>query len=709
MLAITTLRGTRPSPSPSPLDMQPRGRSRDVSPVALARQASEERRRSRTSIMSCYPLPSDSEKHTFSHFYLSPPSLSSTPSTSPLTLTPPDPAPLRAHPRIRVLYQDTSHAPIDPHQSAFTTQLINPQPLPFPVQSRLSSPPVSSPLVEKPALQVAAGQRAREQARAKRRYETLARAEQVFATILERSRRERLAALLMRAQQEDELKERERVTREFEMLERERERCPRVNHISHVQRSGFRVLARASPPASTSHQRQGPERFTYMFPIPSATLVNPASTRQRQGSTKTRLGLTALTGPNAANTRSVSFDDIRASMGNVLFPIAHGESALGMTRRGSELLATLLDPVRWEEGERWLPGGRVNAWTSHVPETVPECEACASVSLSLDGTHSPRTPPFSSDISASTSTSTSVTSRPISWLSFGSRKSIFSIDTVQTDPPSTINCTASTSGRLSPQHSCGGPRGQSFVSVDVNDSPLGAGAGPLSAPVYSAANVNILQEPTRQRMRRTSFSVRTWLTVQSSVTSVLSAAARFQHVYVTATTAALTAANHTQNAPTLTPLSSETFLGQARCPPRGSRARRSDVVKFTQMAPHAEGDAVPYLVFHLVELESNHRSPNPTPESPRTATPPSITIHPTYHDTDRHIFNSNPLHLLSRAQINSWRSRGTPGAMPARVICRPELFYRIEPAGSPLREAKGGSALKWGWRVVWDTDDHVEY
>jgi hypothetical protein len=46
--------------------------------------------------------------------------------------------------------------------------------------------------------------------------------------------------------------------------------------------------------------------------------------------------------------------------------------------------------------------------------------------------------------------------------------------------------------------------------------------------------------------------------------------------------------------------------------------------------------------------------------------------------------------------------------MPPRVICRPELFYRIEPAGSPLWEAKGGSALKWSWGVVWDTDGHVE-
>src|SRR5712672_113248 len=297
------------SPSPSPLDMHPRGRSRDVSSVALARQASEERRRTRTSTMNCYPLPSNSEKHTFSYFHLSPPSLSSSPSTTPLALTPPDPAPLRAHPRIRVLYQDTPHAPIDPHQSAFTAQVINPQPLPFPVQSRLSSPPPSNPLVEKPALQAVAGQRAREQARAKRRYETLARAEQVFATILERSHRERLAALLMRAQQEDDLKERERVTREFELLERERDHRPPVNHISHVQRSGFRVLARVSPPVSTSQQRQVSERFTYMFPVPSATLVNPASTRQRQ---RTRLGLTALT-PNATNTHSVSFDDIRAS------------------------------------------------------------------------------------------------------------------------------------------------------------------------------------------------------------------------------------------------------------------------------------------------------------------------------------------------------------------------------------------------------------
>jgi hypothetical protein len=65
--------------------------------------------------------------------------------------------------------------------------------------------------------------------------------------------------------------------------------------------------------------------------------------------------------------------------------------------------------------------------------------------------------------------------------------------------------------------------------------------------------------------------------------------------------------------------------------------------------------------------------------------------------------------LLSRAQINSWRFRGAPGAMPSQVICRPELFYRIEPAGGSLRSANGGSALKWGWQVVWGTDDHGEF
>jgi hypothetical protein len=678
--------------------MHPRGRSTDISPVAVARRASQDRRRNRSSIMSCYPLPGDPEKHPL---YLSP---SSSPATSPLTLTPPDPTPL-CHPRTRIVHLDTSHAPIDPRESRFPSQIFNPQHLPYPVQSRLSPPLPSNPLVDKATpLQVDTGQRAREQARAKCRYETLARAEQVFATILGRSRRERIAALLLC---EGEVKERERVTRELERLDHGRRP---VNHISHVQRSGFRVLARVPPPVATSQQqRQVPDRFTYTFPFPSTSPTNPALMRQQSGSVRTRLGLSAMTSPSATNTRSVSFDDVRASMGNVLFPIAHGESASGKTRRESELLGTLLDPVRWEDGERWHPKGRVNAWAPRVPETITGCEACESASLSLDGFSAPFPQTPSSSSGLSTSTSTSVASRPISWLSFGSRKSTSSIITTHA---STINYSPCVSGRT-PRHSCGCT---SFEAVDVNDSPLGSSDKPFLLLAQSAASVNTSQEPARQRPRKVSFSARTWLAMHSSVASVLSVAARFQIAYATAAT--FTATDYTQDAPTLIRSSSETGSGYARRLPSGWRTSRSDVAKFTSTASHVDGEAVPYLVCHLVELKSVHRFPPSTSEElprnhlaedsipPHSPSSSSIAIPATHHDADRHIFNANPLHLLSRAQINSWRFRGAPGDMPPQVFCRPELFYRLEPAGGSPREANSGSALKWGWRVVWDTDDH---
>ena len=708
---------TSPLGLPSLLDMHPRGRSRDVSPVAIARQASEERRRNRSSIMSCYPLPSDSEKHSFGQFYLSPssPSSSSSPGTSPLSFTPPDPVPLCNYPRTRVVRQDAPHAPIDPRESTFSAQIFNPQHLPYSIGSQLSSPLPSYPQ-EKATLQVEAGQRARDHARAKCRYETLARAEQVFATVFERSRRERIAALLLRARQEDELKERERITRELERLERERDFRRPVTHISHVKRSGFRVLARVPPPVPTSQPRQIPDRFTYTFPISSTSPTNPAPIRQQSGSMKTRSDISALTSSYATNTRSVPFDDVRASMGNVLFPIVHGESASGKTRRESELLGTLLVPVRWEDGERWDPRDRVNTWAVPVPETLTGCEACAcaSASLSLDGSFSttfPQTPSSSSGISASTSTS--VASRPISWLSFGSRKQTYSITTAQPAPASAIDYSPCASSRLPPQRSCGCTRGQSFVAVDINDSPLGSSVKSLPAMAFSAASVDAHQEPVRRLPRKINLSARTWLAMHSSVVSVLSAAARFQVAYVSSTAAMLTESDYTQDPPTFVRSSSEIVSRCARRLPTGWRASRSDVAKFTSMASHTDRDAIPYLIFHLVELKSNHLSspeqlknlsaPDSIP--PDSATSSSIAILPTYQAADRHIFNANPLHLLSRAQINSWRFRGAPGAMPPQVICRPELFYRIEPAGGSLRSANGGSALKWGCRVVWDTDD----
>ena len=684
--------------------MHPRGRSTNVSPVALARQASEERRRSRTSIMSSYPLPSDPEKHTASQFYLSP-SPPSSPATSFLTLTPPDPAPLSAHSRTRIVHPDTSYAPIDPRESHFPDQIFHPQLLHYPPQSPLSSSLPPSPLVEKAAL--TDGQCVREQARAKCRYETLARAEQVFAATLERSRRERRAALLLRARQEDELKERERVAREFERLEHERDRRRPINHISHVPRSGFRVLARVPPPVPTSQQRQVHDRFTYAFPLPSTSPTNPAPMRQQPGGVRTRLGLPALASPNTSSAQSVSFDDIRASTGNALFPIAHEESVSGKTRRESELLATLLEPVHWEDGERWHPRNRVNAWAPRVPETATGCGACGSESLSLDGFSAPfpQSPSSSSGVSASTSTS--IASRPISWLSFGSRKSSVTHPT----PASTINHSSCAPGHLTPQHSCGSTWRQSFVAIDVNDSPLSSSAESFPALALSAATVNTHQEPARQRPRKISLSARTWLAMQS-VASVISAAARFQDAYVSTTAAMLTTTDYTQDAPALIRSSFETAPGYTRRLPSGWRVLRSDVAKFTSTASRVDSEAVPYLLCYLVELKSTHRFPPTTTElsrdgsiPPHSPTSPSVAIPPTCQDAERHIFNANSLHLLSRAQINSWRFRGAPGAMPPQVFCRPELFYRIEPAGGTPREAHKGSALKWGWRVVWDTDD----
>jgi hypothetical protein len=662
--------------------------------------------------MSHYPLPGDPEKHTLSRFYNSPPSLSSSPAPTSLPLTPPDPVPLRTLPHTRVVPLDISHAPIDPRETPFRAQVINPQPLPCSAPSRLSSLLPSNPLVEKSALQVEAVHRAREQAREKCRYETLARAEQVFATVIERSRRERLAAHLLRTQQEDELKELERVTREFKRLEHERDRRRPVNNISHVQRSGFRVLARVPSPIPTTQQRQATDRFFYSFPVPSTSPTKSAPLRQHQGSMRSRSDLAALTSPNAINARSVSFDDIRSSMGNSLFPVAHGEPVSGKTRRESELLGTLLDPVHWEAGERWSQAGRVNGRASRLPETVPECEACASATLSLDGfsARCPQTPLFPSDTSVSTSTS--ITSRPISWLSFGSRKSTSSVDTAKTTVPPTISCLPSATGPT-PQHTYGCTRGQSFVAVDLDDSPLGAGAERFSEPVLSAASVYTSQGSAHRRMRKASFSARTWLAVQSSV---LSAAAFLQHVRVARTAATHAATNYTHDAPTFVRSTSETLSGYAGRPPSGWRAQRSDVTKFISSVPNADRDAVPYLVFHFVEIESIRRSlpstsqPNLSAQDhiPQHPSVPSSTIIPsTYYDAERHIFNANPLHLLSRAQINSWRFRGAPGAMPSQVFCRPELFYRLEPAGGSLRETKGGSALKWGWRVVWDTDDRM--
>lgn len=683
--------------------MYSRGRSKDVSPVALARQASEERRRNSTSIMAHYPLPTDPEKCTLSPFFVPATSTSPSPAASPFTLTPPDPTPL---PRTRIIHTDDSYAPIDPHKSPSTAQVINLEPFRHSVQPHLSLSLPSDPRREKPGFQMQSTQRTRDRARAKCRYETLARAEQVFATVIARSRRERLAVLVLRAHQEDELKERERVTREQERPERGRDLRRPTNCVSHAHRSGFRVLAHATP---TPASQQGPatNRFTYSFPIASTTSsANSAPVRKQQGGIKSRLGLATLTNPKATNMRSVSFDDIRASMGGVLFPTAPGDSASSKTRRESELLGTLLEAVRWEEGERWQQKGRVKA-SALLPEIASECGACASASLPLDGLSLSSAQALSPPSGGFVSTSASTTSRPVSWLSFGSRKSTPSINTAQTTPLSAIKELPSFTD-TTPQRSCGCVRGQSLMAVDVNDTPLGFAVEPAPTPVPHVASVNNHDGPSHRRSRKTSLSMRSWLA--SSVTSLLSTASRFQEVYVTATMATLASTDCSLHEQMLDVSSVGAPSKYSTRPPCGWRAQHNDVAKFTSGTLSANRDSVPYLIFHLVDLEGIPYTTPATTKSPingrtQDSTPTSTAIPPV---ADRHIFNANRLHLLSRAQINSWRFRGAPGATPTRVYYRPELFYRLEPGGSSSRRVRGGSSLKWGWHVVWDTEGNVE-
>ena len=681
--------------------MYSRGRSKDVSPVALARQASEERRRNNTSIMAHYPLPTDLEKCSFPPFFVPAPS-SPSPVASPFTHTPPDPTPLPSHSRTRIVRIDDLYAPIDPHKSPSMAQVINLEPLPLSVQPHLSFSLPSDPMREKPAFQVQSTQRARDQARAKCRYETLARAEQVFATILARSRRERVAAVVLRTHQEDGLKQRERVTREHEIPERERDNRHPTNC---APRSSFRVLAHATHPTPASQQGPAIDPFTYAFPVPSTTsFPNSAPARKQQGGIKSRLGQATLTNPKATNTRSITFDDIRASMGGVLFPTAPGDSATSKTRRESELLGILLEAVRWEEGERWQHRGRVKASPSLLPDIASECGACASASLPLLSLSS--SPALSLPSGGLASTSASTVSRPVSWLSFGSRKSTPSINTAQTTPLSATKELPSFTD-ATPQRSCGCGRGHSLAVVDVNDTPLGLTTEPSPTPAPAVASVDACHGASHRRSRKTSLSMRSWLA--SSVTSLLSAASRVQRVYVTATMATLVSTDYSPHGQILEVSSVGAPSEYSARPPCGWRAQNSDVAKFTSGTLSASQVSVPYLVFNLVELES---SPYTTPvaaESPiRGRTQDSTSISPTISPVvDRHIFNANRVHLLSRAQINSWRFRGAPGATPTRVFYRPELFYRLEPGGSSSRGVRGGSALKWGWHVVWDTEDSV--
>ncbi|KAI0068009.1 hypothetical protein BV25DRAFT_1818364 [Artomyces pyxidatus] len=630
--------------------MFPRGRSRTISPVALARQASEERQRTREAVASIqhytptYTLPRDPEKCSAPRFLRpSEPSTSPSPVTTPLALTPPDPAPLHTR-RPRTLRVDDVHAPIDPRVPPPSSSFSTPP----------STPPTAKPkfLPPQPEASTSTAEADARARRAKQRYAALSRAESAFAAVLARTRHERIAVLLSRARAEEERKDRERA----------RVSAPRQLYTARGAPT-YRVLAKPQP------QPQEPDRFTYAFPV-------APSHSQRQGSPRTRVALAALTDPHAVNTRAVPFKDVRASLHGALFPEIPRDAVRDKSGKEAELLGVLLEAVRWQAEERWLAKGK--APERHIiREDTQECEACIVEFASS----------FSSSASSSVtaSASTSYVSRPTSWLSFASsRKSSSALSTAQTTPASTHKQSsplaaalhsltlqsAQTTPHATPvhRHSCNRARAQCFVAVDLDDSPLGAGASNSPTSTYTQPLV------TGVARSQTSPQKGAWR-------AVLAVAAHIQHAYVSATLASLNSSDYAspERSPSPSP------------PPNPLRGvAKADVAQFLGAR---EISHTPYAVLELREVVAD-APPAPVktaasfpfvgPEAPGMARPRPV---------------ENSRYLMSRALANSRRARGAAGQGQAVV----QMFYapeRVLGVGWDVHQGQRSSALRWGWRVA---------
>ncbi|KAI0043520.1 hypothetical protein FA95DRAFT_1609302, partial [Auriscalpium vulgare] len=274
------------------------------------------------------------------------------------------------------------------------------------------------------------------------------------------------------------------------------------------------------------------------------------------------------------------------------------------------------------------------------------------------------------------------------------------------------------------KHSCGREHAQCFVSVTVEESPLGDGlpsdfdsnpdpADYLLRPVKPTAEP---EHPAKEDALSAAPAKSAW----NAVRSLAAMAARVQQAYVAATLATLASADYASEesvsrSPSASPARSVR--------PQGSRVEKADVAHFIGAQP-LEQRAEPYALFLLRDLPSRppsrpsspSRSPAPS-ALPRTfpffrqaynhhAQQPITLDHLTPAPRPRPV--ANPRHMLSRAVANARRAK--TGGLPPQKFYAPERVLGVAWDVHHMRAAQdaaggGESALKWGWRMVWDERD----
>jgi hypothetical protein len=452
----------------------------------------------------------------------------------------------------------------------------------------------------------------REKAEERMREDRLRACERIWEQEKRRLREARALALKRKQAEEKEAEARVAEEEKRIRLAKEKEAERRARHVIPPPRNIVSYQALGRLRASSSTSSDGP--FVYPFMIPTARPTRKVKSSQPFPQPVSQ----PYTRPTYDESRSVPFSDVLASMQGPLFPDEQRAPLPSQSRdeRKNELLDSLLKVVEWEVDERRKLKGKYRA--PQRKGSDKSCVACSiaspSVSSSLQSSSRSSWLSFSSapSSSASTAVTTPSTSPPrSSWFSKPMVASPPPISALQQRPTSLIFSSLPT-----PPHSCN-PRAR-FTPIPPAESPLYIpnSHATLSRISATSGEPSLGTEhaviPSSDRVMR-------------RVSRIVEIAKEFQNAYVNATLLAVMASSDNYEERTITIGSSvASFPGRhevslpswRKLKPTGYRARSADVAVFLNTSRHRSNQEwsvsasfIPLKVWH------------PTLDPPRTILP----------------------------------------------------------------------------------------
>ncbi|KAG9314006.1 hypothetical protein JVU11DRAFT_4784 [Chiua virens] len=400
---------------------------------------------------------------------------------------------------------------------------------------------------------------------------------------------------------------------------------------------------------------QDPFQYSFMPPSKPSTSTIPCRSPKKP-----------LAHSSTNNNRSVSFKEVIHAMNGKLFPLDPSESvddarriaglpianSSSHRRKASvraELLDSLLQVVEWQEGERRRAKGK---------------EIVRDQQPSKSSVHPP-TPMSSVPSSLVTSLSSSSPSRSSSWLSFGSwRSSATDISApespVLTSPTPSHSCLPTViESQREPHPRC------AFIRVSLEESPL---CSQVISHHTHLAQGNDATPSATEISPPSGIPGTLVIRVTRSVVTIVEAAKSLQSAYIAATM--FTAGSPYRDCATSQPRRSSWCQRQLRR--EGCRALTKDVQRFTDLTPPINQNSEAVHFIPLASLPSGTaglRKPSvpknvlifPSPLRPRT--PPVALAYRMRPVANPAVLRLRALQNLMWARGKEWEGRAREGAL----------------------------------------------